>query len=92
MNDTYTYRQENGLRKISVASSQLLGLVGASLAYLQSSHRSSRSAFDSMRSAFGQNHGEWFWNHSAEIGFILIAAAFLIQFFLTVTEHKEAIK
>lgn len=92
MDDLHTYRQENTLRKISVGSSQFLGLVGASLAYLDSWHRSSRSALDGMKSAFGQNHGEWFWSHCGEIGFILIAAAFLIQFLLTMTEHKEALK
>jgi len=45
-----------------------------------------------MKSAFGQNHGEWFWSHCGEIGFILIAAAFLVQLFLTVSGHQEAIK
>ncbi len=80
------------MRKISLGSTQILGLVGASLAYLDSWHTSSRSTLDGVKFAFGQNHSTWFWSHCGEIGFILIAAAFLIQFFLTITEHKEAIK
>jgi hypothetical protein len=80
------------VRKISIVSSQILGLVGASLGYLDIWHTSSRSALDGVKSAFGQNHGAWFWSHCGEIGFILIAAAFLIQFILTITDHKEAIK
>jgi len=79
------------VRKISIGSSQIIGLVGASLGYLDSWRTSSRFTLDGLKFGFGQNHSTWFWNHCGEIGFILIAAAFLIQFLLTITEHKEAI-
>jgi hypothetical protein len=90
-NDNYTDLKEKDVRKISIGSSQLLGIAGASLGYLDSRHASSRSALDGVKFAFAHDHGTWFWNHCGQIGFMLIAAAFLIQLFLTITADKEAV-
>jgi hypothetical protein len=60
------------------AAAVAFGFVGAVFGYIDSRHVASGFSPDGVR--LGLGHHGWLWWHYGEIGFALIAAAFLLEF------------
>ncbi len=77
------------MRKKYNVISQILGFIGAFLAFLDSWRTASRFTEDGVRFGFGPEYSTGFWNYCDVFGFILIAVAFLIQLILAITEKAK---
>lgn len=67
------------MRKTLTIAGLLLGFVGACLLFVDNYRVSSRFTVNSVALGFGVEHDTWFWRYAGEIGFAMIALAFLIE-------------